>query len=177
MIVCSVTISTFFRYASSQSMGSAARAALTHLKGQSDYALINPRDYALNIQTWSVRSILEITVWLILARESRIFFARIVQNHEKHGKNARKRQSLQKKWPFFVRGWDTSSSCVKKCRKYDTARAVLGHFSRFSYELLTKTAIFWHSSYNQKLKVVDFVIDRDIIFGQKADRPYIYAKP
>ena len=63
MVVCSVTIRlsgtihsspmlrTFFRYASSQSMGSAARAALTHLKGQSDNALINPRDNALNIQT------------------------------------------------------------------------------------------------------------------------------
>ena len=28
-----------------------------------------------------------------------------------------------------------------------------------------------------ELKVADLLIDRDIIFDQKADRSYIYAKP
>ena len=148
MIVCSVMISTFFRYASSQSMGSAARAALTHLKGQSDNALINPRDNALNIQTWSVRSILEITVWLILAKESRIFCARIVQNHEKTGKmqenvNRRRRngrflcdddihhravsrnaENMTQLMLFWGISHDFPMSCWLKPRYFDTARTI-----------------------------------------------------
>ena len=53
-----------------------------------------------------------------------------------------------------------TSSCVRKYRKYDTAHAVLGHFSRFPNELLIKTAILGHSSYNHKVKVADLVTDR-----------------
>ena len=164
MVVCSVTIRlsstihsspmlrTFFRYASSQSMGSAARAALTHLKGQSDYALINPRDYALNIQTWSVRSILWDNGLINPRKRIPDIFCKDCPKPRKTREKCKKTSIVAKEMAVFVRGWDTSSSCVKKYRKYDTARAVLGHFSRFSNELLTKTAIFWHSSYNQRFR-------------------------
>ena len=67
----------------------------------------------------------------------------------KIGKNPGKRQSSQKKWPFFVRGWQRPLSCVQKCHKPDTAHAVFGQFVQYLDELCHKTTIFGNSSHDR----------------------------
>ena len=42
----------------------------------------------------------------------------------KIGENPGKRQSSQKKWPFFVRGWQRTLSCVTKRLYFGTAHTI-----------------------------------------------------
>ena len=79
-----------------------------------------------------------------------------------------------------MQGLSKTTKRREKCKKTSIVAKEMAVFCarmRYIFELCPKMPQTRHRSFNQKVKVADLLIERDIIFDQKADRSYIYAKP